>query len=265
MIRKTFFNKVIVALSGGLSSAYVAKLAFDEYEKEDIILYFNDTKWEHEDLYRFLNDISTHFNHEIFYDSDGRNPEDVFFDEKFLGNSRIATCSKILKAERLQRFYNDGDIILFGINNNEKSKDRDKRLIDLYSNVSRIKKKDCFLRFPLIEKNITKEEILNYFQCNNIEIPKLYKLGFEHNNCSGGCVRAGKKQWKLLYEKLPDVFSERERVEREFNEIYDNKYTILKDISLEDFRKKLDSNDFIPEPNDNLETIECIGICTYEN
>ncbi|MFM6395675.1 MAG: phosphoadenosine phosphosulfate reductase family protein, partial [Planktothrix sp.] len=66
---------IIVALSGGKASAYCADYALNNFPKKDVILYFNDTKWEHPDLYRFLNDLSKYWDKEITYDSDGRSPE----------------------------------------------------------------------------------------------------------------------------------------------------------------------------------------------
>lgn len=79
-------KRVIVTLSGGKASAMCIKLALEKYPKDKVILYFNDTKWEHPDLYRFLNDLSKYFNHRILIDSDGRTPEQLFYDMRFLGN-----------------------------------------------------------------------------------------------------------------------------------------------------------------------------------
>ena len=41
-----------------------------------------------------------------------------------------------------------------------------------------------------------------------IKIPKLYKLGFPHNNCGGRCVRAGISHWVHLYHVLPERYLE---------------------------------------------------------
>ena len=204
---------IIVALSGGKASAYCADWALKNYPKEDVLLYFNDTKWEHPDLYRFLNDLSKYFNKEIFYDSDGRSPEELFYDNRALASNMMPFCSRILKAERLQKFYKDGDTLVFGIGLKEKI--RANRLVGVYQKVAVKTKKNVKLKFPLVSENVTDEKVNEFIKQTKIEEPLLYKLGFTHNNCSGGCVRAGKKQWKLLYEKLPEVYKERERVEIE--------------------------------------------------
>ena len=108
-------GRVIATISGGKASAWCANWALKTYRKEDVLLYFNDTKWEHPDLYRFLNDLSEYLNHPIFFDSDGRTPEELFYDHRALANNRMPFCSSTLKAERLQKYYQDGDTLVFGL------------------------------------------------------------------------------------------------------------------------------------------------------
>ncbi len=176
---------IIVALSGGKASAWCAGWAFRNYQKDDIILYFNDTKWEHEDLYRFLNDLSQPF------DNDGRNPEELFYDRHALANNRMPFCSRELKAERLQRFYRDSDTLVFGIGASESH--RAVRIASVYDGVSKKTGKRVTLRFPLVSEKVTKKQIDDFLADAGIREPLLYSLGFSHNNCSGGCVRTGKK------------------------------------------------------------------------
>jgi 3'-phosphoadenosine 5'-phosphosulfate sulfotransferase (PAPS reductase)/FAD synthetase len=254
---------IIVAMSGGKASAWCANWALKRYPKKDVILYFNDTKWEHPDLYRFINDLAIYFNHPITFDSDGRSPEDLFYDNRALANNRMPFCSRILKAERLQKFYKNGDILIFGIGNDEPQ--RASRLDDVYFIISEKTGKQCELIFPLVTENVTKEQIDYFLKKANIEEPILYKLGFKHNNCSGGCVRAGKKHWKLLYEKLPEVYLERERVEREMREYLGKNISFFKDETLKEFRGRIErkelSNYYYTDEVEDKET-ECIGICS---
>jgi 3'-phosphoadenosine 5'-phosphosulfate sulfotransferase (PAPS reductase)/FAD synthetase len=253
--------RVIVAISGGKASAWCAHWALQSYPKENVILYFNDTKWEHEDLYRFLNDLSEYFDHPITYDSDGRNPEELFYDNRALANNRMPFCSRILKAERLQKFYEDGDILVFGIGADEPH--RAVRLVSVYSGIAEKRKKWPQLRFPLISEAVTKEQINDFLKEASIEEPLLYRLGFTHNNCSGGCVRAGKKHWKLVYEKLPEVYAERERVEREVGKFLGKKVHFFKDETLEEFRGRIERGELSAfYDRDDDKEFECIGICS---
>jgi len=251
---------IIVALSGGKTSAWCANWVLENYPKEDVILYFNDTHWEHPDLYRFLADLEIYFNHKTIHDDDGRSPEELFYDRSGLANNRMPFCSATLKALRLQRFYKDGDTIVFGIGVNEAH--RAIRLISVYQEVSTRTRKSVKLLFPLIDNGTTKKQVNDFLVQAKIEEPILYKLGFTHNNCSGGCVRAGKKQWKLLYDKLPDVYADRERVEREVREWLGKDVHFFKDETLEEFRGRIERGELSSYyDEDDVET-ECIGICS---
>lgn len=251
---------VIVAISGGKASAWCAQWALQQYPKKDVILYFNDTKWEHPDLYRFLRDLARYLGHPITWDSDGRNPEQLFHDHHALANNRMPFCSRILKAERLQKFYRDGDTLVFGIGADEPHRAR--RLTSVYQVVAVKTGKWPTLVFPLIQENVTKAQINDFLASAHIEEPMLYRLGFAHNNCSGGCVRAGKKHWKLLFEKLPDVYADRERVEREMRELTHKDISFFKDETLEEFRNRIEHGQLSSYYDDPVEEpTECVGIC----
>jgi len=251
---------IIVAISGGKASAWCADWALRQYPKEEVILYFNDTKWEHDDLYRFLNDLSEYFNHPVTFDSDGRSPRELFFDNRALANNRMPFCSRILKAERLQKFYHDGDTLVFGIGADEPH--RAKRLIEVYKTIAEKTGKWPKLSFPLIRERTTKEQIDAFLKEANIKEPLLYRLGFLHNNCSGGCVRAGKKQWKLLYEKLPEVYAERERLEQEMREYLNKDISFFKDETLKEFRGRIERGELSSYYDADEKETECIGICS---
>jgi hypothetical protein len=244
----------IVCVSGGLSSAWVALWA-SRQDLQNTVYYFNDTKWEHEDLYRFINECAEKIGYALTIDSDGRSPEDVFFDRSMLGNNRVPLCSRILKAERLQRFAHSGDVVYFGIDNTEAHRAR--RIAEIYNDLG------IQARFPIIENRISKEKIHSEIAALGIRRPVLYDLGFTHNNCSGGCVRSGKRQWINLLQTLPAVYQERERVETEFSEAFGINATYMKDMSLSELRRRIEGQAEI-DFNDDQTASECIGICNYE-
>jgi hypothetical protein len=257
-------SRVIVALSGGKASAWCADWAFRNYSKSEIVLYFNDTKWEHPDLYRFLHDLSRHFDHPITEDSDGRSPEQLFYYNSALANNRMPFCSKTLKAKRLQKFYQDGDVLVFGIGAGEPR--RAQRIVEVYQHTAVKTGKWPVVRLPLVEENVLPCKLDEFLVEAKIEVPLLYRFGFTHNNCSGGCVRAGKRQWKLLYEKLPAVYAERERVEREVRACFDKDISFFKDETLEEFRHRIERGELSSvygEPEN--EEQECIGICESQS
>jgi len=244
-------DRHIVAISGGVASAYVAWFVKNNIEGEKIY-YFNDTKWEHPDLYRFINDIERVLDINIMRDTDGRTPEQVFYDVRMLGSNRTPICSRILKAERLQRFVNQGDTLYFGIDPGEIH--RAARITPIYQRFG------CECKFPLIDNLVQRDDMFNKIIELGIEIPQMYKDGFTHNNCSGGCVRAGKKQWVALLGKYPDVYAERERVEREFAEFIGKPYTMMKDISLKELRESVEMQIEIDFGEEEWQG-ECMGNC----
>lgn len=256
-------NRHIVCLSGGVASAWVANWVKNNINGE-VIYYFNDTRWEHPDLYRFLDDLKRVLKIEITEDSDGRTPEQAFYDSKMLGSNRAPICSKILKAERLQNFVKPGDTLYFGIDGSEIH--RAARITPIYDRLQ------CKSVFPLIDNKVLRHETFKFIESLEIEIPQMYKDGFTHNNCSGGCVRAGEKQWASLLRVYPDVYAERERVEIEFTEWNQKRrsekdpnynlteYTFMKNMSLKTFREKIEQGLEFDFGEDEWQG-ECIGVC----
>ena len=62
-----------------------------------------------------------------------------------------------------------------------------------------------------------------------MELPRLYELGFSHNNCGGGCIKAGHSHFRHLLKTLPDVFEEWENEEEKMRQFLDRDVSILKD------------------------------------
>lgn len=250
-------GRIVVALSGGLASAWCAEWAVKKFPKDEIILYFNDTKWEHPDLYRFIKDISSYLGKEVYEDSLGLSPEDLFYAHHAIANNRMPFCSHQLKAKRLQNFYRDEDMLVFGIGPNETH--RAFRIVSRYQVLAAKTGKSPVLAFPLLD---TQVELKKWSESVGVEIPTLYKYGFEHNNCSGGCVRAGKKQWVKLYYDLPEVYAERERVEREVSLHFQRRMTILKDESLAKLRHRIETGNLSRHYAEVIPSyVECFGVC----
>lgn len=209
-----------------------------------------------------MRDLSAYFRHEITVDSDGRSPEDVFYDWRALANNRMPFCSRLLKAERLQKYYRHQDILIFGIG--PKEPERAQRLVSAYQRVAAETGRWPRLLFPLIDHQVSDADLNAFLRQAKIEEPYLYKLGFSHNSCSGGCVRAGKKQWKLLLETLPEVYAAREKVEEEVRAYLGKDVHILKDETLREFRERVERGDLSKhydndDPSENPG--ECVGGC----
>lgn len=204
--------KHIVSYSGGIGSAITAKMLVEKYGKENVILLFADTNMEDEDLYRFNEDIKKLLGCEFIRIADGRDVWQVFEDVKFIGNSRIDPCSNILKRQLIKKYLkNNFDpekcFIYVGIDCTEEH-----RLVRVVEG-----NKPFRYRSILIEEDIFIDQPYKIKWCkeNNIEIPRMYIMGFPHNNCGGFCVKTGIANFKLLYEKFPERYRWHEERERQ--------------------------------------------------
>jgi 3'-phosphoadenosine 5'-phosphosulfate sulfotransferase (PAPS reductase)/FAD synthetase len=222
--------KHLVMFSGGASSAYVAKWVVDKYGRDDVILFFTDTQWEDEDNYRFMEEAASYIGVEITRVVDGRTPEDVFFENRFLGNARHAQCSEELKVKQTllfiegMRLRGEEPIIYFGIGPNEPH-----RAESLRFHYTHLPLDPVEVRFPMIDSMST--DIKARFIIENewgIKLPRMYHLGFHHANCGGRCVRAGMHHFANLYLVWPDRYAEFESMEERFRDKFELDVAMMK-------------------------------------
>lgn len=216
-------QKHILSFSGGIGSYFVLKRILNKISKEDLLVIFLDVGWEDEDLYRFLEDTEKKFGIEILRLSNGLNPKELSEQQNFLYNSRVANCSKILKSKLFRDYIrtlpNQDLILYFGIDFTENH-----RCKAIEKNYSKYK-----VEFPLCEPPyLYKHEMLEMLKKDDIKIPRLYKMGFSHNNCGGRCFKAGIAHYKLLFEHFPDRYKEMEEFEIKMQNQIGKNVTILK-------------------------------------
>lgn len=250
-MRRRVRRQHVVMYSGGAGSWATAKLVAEKYGTEHLTLLFADTLIEDEDLYRFLHDGAANIGGKLVITAEGRTPWQVFEDVRFLGNHRLDPCSRVLKREHLREWLEQHcdpahTTVYIGIDWTEEH-----RFIKAQGYWTPWK---C--ESPLIERTeLDKDTILKWLESEGIEPPRLYAMGFPHNNCGGGCIKAGQAHFKLLLEKMPERYAEWEAGERGMRELLDRDVAILTDrsggrggaarrpMSLEEFRTKLMNND----------------------
>jgi hypothetical protein len=202
--------KHIVSLSGGIGSYFTLKRVLEKQPKEDVIAVFCDTLAEDGDLYRFLNDIENKLDIKILKLCYGKSPIELAYEQNFVYNSRVANCSKILKSRLFKKWlkenFKQNECILY-LDIDFTESHRCNAIIKNY--------KPYKVEFPMLEKPyIYKSEMIDMLSNDNIEIPRLYKLGFSHNNCKGFCFKAGIGHFKKLYEKDKNFYLECENREQ---------------------------------------------------
>jgi hypothetical protein len=229
----------IVNVSGGLASFEALRRTIERHGTHNTVALFADTLIEDDDLYRFLDDQEKVMGIAITRLADGRTPFDVWIDRRMIKRivrgKRLAQCSLMLKKEIIDRhidqhYANVPHARVFGY-----TWDEGHRQNSIQSALAPV---PCW--FPLSEPPyVDKCDIAEIAKSMGIVPPRLYELGFSHNNCGGGCVWAGQAHWSLLWRKLPDVYARWETEEQRFQQETGTQRTILQGMSLQDFRTRV--------------------------
>lgn len=234
----------IVMYSGGALSWAAAMRTIEHHGRDNVLLLFTDTSMEDEDLYRFLDDSERQLGVEIVRICDGRTPWDVYRDKRLLGNTRADPCSFELKRKIGQRWLAHnaaGATLVFGIDWTEMHR-RD-GLARRYAELGHA------VETPMCEAPwMHKGDVLRWMRREGIEPPRLYAMGFSHNNCGGFCCRAGRAHFAHLLRSMPERYGYHEAKEQEMRAFLGKDVSILRDradgttdpITLRDFRLQLE-------------------------
>jgi hypothetical protein len=238
---------VIVSVSGGASSAVALHRAVLKYGAQEVWPVFMDTKSEDPDLYRFLDDVDHALGVKTLHISDGRDVWQVAKDARFVPNSRVDVCSRVLKRELFDALWAlfggaTGDMVAYGFHAGEIARVERLRV--------RAEAKGITPWFPLLdEPEVFSEDALRMVLFDlEVRPPRLYSHGFVHNNCGGFCFKAGQAQFAKLLDFDRDLYLHHEGKEREMQEFLGKNVTILRQqrkgvkyrLSLRQLREQLD-------------------------
>lgn len=239
-------ERAVVMFSGGAGSWGAAKRNVERYGVENTQLLFADTLIEDEDLYRYLGQAAENVGAPLVKIAEGRDPWQVFFDNRFLGNTRIDPCSRVLKREFMRKWLEANcdpanTTVILGFD---------------WSEIHRFERAKKYwepwrVEAPLCEKPyLSKDQVLDWMRNEGIEPPRLYAMGFEHNNCGGFCVKAGQAQFERLLRTMPERYRYHERKELELRLFLGKDVSILRDrrggstkpLTLKAFRERLEGD-----------------------
>jgi hypothetical protein len=225
----------VIMFSGGIGSWATAKRVAEQHGTQDMVLVFADVKGdnpsphvgEDEDTYRFIKDAAENIGAELVIVKDGRDIWQVFKDDRFLGNSRLANCSKFLKQRPSRKWLEENcppedTVVYVGIDWTET-----KRLPAIEKAYLPYLAKAPLCDPPFLDK----QDMIAWAESEGLKPPRLYEKGFPHNNCGGGCVRAGQGQFKLLLEQDPARYAVWEQKEQELRDYLGKDVAILRDRS----------------------------------
>lgn len=235
----------VVMFSSGAGSAMAAKRVATArvVPGDTLTLLFADVG-EHEDNYRFLHEAHEWIGGDlVILTNDGRTIWDVFKAGRFLGNSRVDLCSRVLKREPMRKWleatHDPADTVVYlGFDWTEEH-----RL------AAALKPWEPWtVSAPLMAPPfLTKWQIIDTHRARGIEPCRLYLEGFSHANCGGACVRGGQAQWALLHSAHPDRFRLWEAEEEQTRAMLGKDVAILRDrtggesrpLTLRSFRERI--------------------------
>lgn len=218
----------VVFFSGGFGSwAAAARLRAELGPDIPITLLFTDTLIEDQDLYRFLWEATDHVGGNLVWIAEGRTPWEVFRKERMMGNTRHDPCSKILKRQLSRRWVEDNcdpaqTTLYVGISWDESH--RFDRIQPRWAPFT-VRAPMCEPPFELLDTDAR----LAMMRDAGLEPPRLYTMGFPHNNCGGFCVKAGQAHFALLLKHFPERYRKHEQAEQDFRQWIDKDVAILRD------------------------------------
>ena len=187
----------ILWFSCGAASAVACKIALKQYPDARIV--YQKIWSAHEDNERFIADCEKWYGkkieviHSMFY----KDQFDVIERVKYINGPSGAPCTTHLKRNVRKQFEAENKGItrqVFGMSFEEKH--RAERLL---------KQHDNMFEFPLIDNKVDKKQCYQILMSAGIELPMMYRLGFNNNNCRA-CVKGGKGYWNQIKKHFPVEF-----------------------------------------------------------
>lgn len=176
---------------------------------------------------------------------------DVFFYTGMMGNPFADPCSRMMKRELMaafmeKHFDKDDTVLHVGITASEID-----RMLAIRANWNR---QGWRVEADLADMpEMTREKQMDLCFEKFGFIPVLYRLGFNHNNCGGFCVKAGKGQFARLLWHFRPLYLHHEMMELLHQQTYNHSNTIMRDewsrggkrgadpLTLRDFRVRMES------------------------
>jgi 3'-phosphoadenosine 5'-phosphosulfate sulfotransferase (PAPS reductase)/FAD synthetase len=200
--------RVVCRFSCGAASAVATKLTLHKYSRRLVEITYCDPGSEHPDNKRFLADCERWFSKEIVVLKSDKYADTwaVWEGERFIASRHGAPCTGLLKREPAFTFERPTDIFVIGYTCEEQ--ERADRIRE--QNFERI------IETPLIDAGLTKADCLAIVDRAGIELPVMYRLGFQNNNCIG-CPKGGRGYWNMIRKHFPDRFDRMARLQRELD------------------------------------------------
>ena len=192
-------GRIVCWFSCGAASAVATKLAItDNAGKFPLVVARCIVREEHPDNDRFAADCERWFGVPITnlinekYDGSIYN---VMEKRQYVSGINGAPCTMLLKKHVREEFQEPTDTHIFGYCAEERER------WDAFLDANNIDAES-----PLIDRGLEHPDCLAMVKAAGIELPEMYKLGYQHNNCIG-CVKAtGAGYWNKIRQDFPAQF-----------------------------------------------------------
>lgn len=195
--------------SCGAASAIATRLTLKDHPDAEVV--YCETGGEHPDNERFLADCEKWFGKPITrlrsekYASTWK----VWEDRSYLAGISGAPCTSELKVAPRLAFQRPDDMHVFGYTADKPDMIRANRL--------RLNYPEMRISTPLIDAGLDKRACLAMLENAGIEVPVLYRLGFQNNNCIP-CVKAtSPNYWANVRKHFPAEFNRMAALSRELD------------------------------------------------
>jgi hypothetical protein len=187
-----------VWFSCGAASAVAVKMALERGPAE--VVYCDTSRDEHEDNPRFLADVERWLGVTVkIIGGKYSTVHDACEAEQYMSGQNGARCTLELKKKVRFAYQHVEDVHIFGYTSDEV-----RRIKDFEFN-----NPELLLEWPLRDAGITKDDCYRIVREAGIELPAMYRLGYEHNNCKG-CVKSqSPAYWNSTRRDFPEVFADR--------------------------------------------------------
>lgn len=244
-------SRVLVWFSCGAASAVAAKLAVEKYQDCEV-LYCDTLAYEHPDNSRFLSDVSQWIGKDIKLLKSEKYSDifDVFNKTGWLVGVGGARCTTELKKNVRKAYSREDDLHIFGLTSDEER--RIERFEDQNPGV------EC--EWVLQDQGVNKSDCYRIVQQAGIDLPEMYKLGYNNNNCIG-CVKGQMGYWNKIRVDFPEAFDRMAKMERKLN------VAICKSYAGDGKRKRVFLDELDPDAGRGvpMPDIECGVLCVRDD
>lgn len=194
-------SRIVCWYSCGAASAVATKIVVEHNRRTDnlpLVIARCRIDEEHPDNDRFAAACAKWFDELIvelsspFY---GTSIFNVFEQRRYIAGTKGAPCTLYLKKKVREDFSQPGDIHVMGYTVEEQG--RVDAFIDGNNHV--------YLWPILVERGLTHPDCLAMVERAGIDLPVMYKMGYQHNNCVG-CVKGGAGYWNKIRVDFPAAF-----------------------------------------------------------